>query len=378
MKKLGLILSIAALVLCLAAAPACHNNDPVEPTPIDIPTSEPTQIPQPISPELIDAYLGDWYGVYSVGECAGEYIPNANISNDCALRVSVDGFGRGSCSLTVNGMERDSVSGSTNIFALCTASLEEDGLHVAGMINRLPVDWLFTLDGGLLMLNGRYGTETDYMVITVALARPDVIFETPLVLAAREYLEARGFLGVVDKLGGSTDELPRVTPPEGYSPHLFFTENDAETTPVPDDGRTVLSADGHITVHLPEGYEVTENTVMDFVVACPEKGLAGAEFTVSSWSTDSLSFLLGNTPNVTELYHYTIDGFDFYGTFLESTPATEGPASTVFKLCGTNGTGVLIIINLELELDAYSAYSYVNVDNADFTELILGAKIHVF
>lgn len=378
MKKTSFILALALLAVDLCFACGCVQHGSDDPTPIDIPTSEPTQVPTLADPALIDAYIGDWYGVYTVGEAAGAFVPNANVSNDCAMRVAVDGYGRGVCSLTVNGMERDSVSGSTNVFALCTAEVMQDGLHVDGMINRLPIEWAFTRDGDLLMMQGRYGTDTDYMVVSIALARPDVIFSTPLVLSAREYLESAGFRGVVEKLGGSNAELPDVTAPEGYSSHVFFTEASAENTAVPDDGRTVTSADGHITLHLPEGYFVRDNTVMDFIITAPEKGVDSAEFTVSSWSTDSLSFLLGNTPNVSELYHYTIDGFDFYGTFLEGTPSTEGPASTVFKLCGTNGTGTLIIINLTFALDAYSAYSYVNVENADFTELILGAKLTVF
>ena len=61
-------------------------------------------------------------------------------------------------------------------------------------------------------------------------------------------------------------------------------------------------------------------------------------------------------------------------TGLEPATYAEG-ALTVFKLCGTNDTGALIIINITM--DAYSAYSYVNVDNASFTELILGARFYV-
>ena len=78
---------------------------------------------------------------------------------------------------------------------------------------------------------------------------------------------------------------------------------------------------------------------------------------------------------MTELYHYTIDGYDFYGTFLDSE-FTE-PGTRVFKLCGTNGTGALVIINITLEMDEYSAYSYVNVDNAAFTQIVLGARFTI-
>lgn len=371
-RKLCLLLAVimAAAVFC-----ACREDKPAEPTEIDIPTTEPTAEPQLLDGALIDAYNGDWYGVYTVGEAAGLFVPNANVSNDCALRVSVDGYGRGVCNLTVNGMQRDNVSGSTNVFALCTALLDETGLQLSGMVNRLPIDWQFALEGELLVLRGRYGTDMDYMQICIALARPEGIFDTPLVLEAEQYLKERGFIGVVDLLGGSSAELPAVTAPEGYPTHVFFTEEEAEATPEPGDERSVMSADGHILVHLPEGYAVKANTVIDFIVACPEKGVESVDFTVSAWSTDSLSFLLGNTPNVTELYHYTIDGFDFYGTFLEGEPTLEGSAPTVFKLCGTDGSGMLIIINITLSMDAYSAYSYVNVDNADFTELILEAKV---
>ena len=220
MKKYCLIAALALLAATLCFACGCLHNDPGDTTPIDIPTSEPTQVPTLADPALIDAYLGDWYGVYTVGEAAGVFVPNANVSNDCAMRVAVDGYGRGVCSLTVNGMGRDAVSGSSNVFALCTAEVMQDGLHVDGMINRMPVEWAFTRNGDLLMMQGRCGTDTDYMVISIALARPDVIFSTPLVLAAREYLESAGFMGVVEKLGGSNDELPAVTPPDGLRHRL--------------------------------------------------------------------------------------------------------------------------------------------------------------
>ena len=89
-RKLSLLIAIimAAAVFC-----ACRDTKPADPTEIDIPTTEPTAEPQLLDGALIDAYNGDWYGVYTVGEAAGLFVPNANVSNDCALRVSVDGYG---------------------------------------------------------------------------------------------------------------------------------------------------------------------------------------------------------------------------------------------------------------------------------------------
>ena len=376
--KLALLALTAAL---LAAFCGCRFFEKPDETPdeIEIPTSEPTEVPMVLDPQVIDSFIGDWYGVYAIGEAAGVYVPNANVSNDCAMRVAVDAYGRGSCYLAVNGMERDTVSGSSNVLALCTAQIVGNELVLTGMINTQPVEWRFSINEGLLLMQGVYGSTSDYMHVNIALARPDQLLESPVTPEAQLYLSEVGFEGVVDKLGGSTSALPAVNPPEGYPAHVFFTEDAARETEPPVTERTVISVDGQIKLTLPEGYEVTGNSVMDFVVACPEKGVKAVDFTVSAWNTDSLSFLLGNTPNVSELYHYTIDGFDFYGTFIPPEDTEEeSDVSTVFKLCGTNGSGSLIIINMQMTMDAYSAYSYVNVDNADFTKLILGAEYYVY
>lgn len=377
MKKAIRNLLIAVLALVLAAGCGCslfkHEEAP-KPTEIDIPTAEPTEEPVLLEPAAIDSFIGDWYGVFRVTEAAGFYIPNANTQNDCAMRVSLDEYGMGSAYLAVNGLQRDAVSGSANVFALCTADIRENALEIEGMINTAHVEWRFETDNGRLKLYEVYGDNMNYMHIEIFLARPDALSELGFACDAADYLAEKGFVGVMDKLGGSTKGLPEVTPPEGYDPHIFFTASEMET-PAPEDENSVLSANGHIRVTLPEGYLVLENDVMDFVIANPDERITGVDFTVSAWNTDALSFLLGNTPNVTELYHYVIDDFDFYGTFVDATFA-EG-ARTVFKLCGTNDTGALIIINITMAMDAYSAYSYVNVDNASFTELILGARFYV-
>lgn len=385
MKALFKLTAIVVLIAVIAASCGCRffNKDDKEPEPVEIPTSEPTEIPVEIAPEVIDAFIGDWYGVYAVGEAAGMYIPNANVSNDCAMRVAVDRYGRGGCYMVVNGMERDAVSGSPNVFALCIAQIVNNELVIDGMINRQHITWSFGLRDSLLIMEGTYGTTSDYMNITIALARPDQLLESPVTPEAELYLTEMGFRGVVDKLGGSTSELPAVEPPEGYPAHVFFTEDGAEETPVPGSESYVISMDGQIKVTLPEGYTVKQNDAMNFIIACPEKGIEAVEYTVSAWNTDALSFLLGNTPDVSELYHYTVDGFDFYGTFIppeaqESPVPEQTPITTVFKLCGTNGTGALIIINMRMSLDAYSAYSYVNVDNADFVKLILGTDYSIY
>lgn len=379
MKKTVCIALALLLIAFAMTAGGCKlfrkKTDPT-PTEIDIPTAEPTPVPEPAEPADIDAFLGDWYGVYRVTEAAGFYVPNANTQNDCAMRVSLDSYGMGSCYLAVNGLPRDTVSGSSNVFELCNADIREGALRIEGMINTLPIEWRFEKAENRIELRAIYGDEMNYMHIEIFLARPDALAAASLNVDAAYYIEAKGFAGIIDKLGGSTADLPALTPPEGFEAHDFFTGGDAVATPVPDDANAVTSADGHIRVLLPEGYVVLENDMIDFVVSCPEERIAGVEFTVSAWNTDALSFLLGNTPNVTELYHYVIDGFDFYGTFVEA-PAEMGSPATAFKLCGTNETGCLIIINLTMAMDSYSAYSYINVDNASFTELILGARFFV-
>lgn len=379
MKKLvsiALVLLLAASALMMGGCKFFRKDTDPTPTEIDIPTAEPTPVPQPADPAEIDSFSGDWYGVYRVTEAAGFYVPNANTQNDCAMRVSLDGYGMGECYLVVNGLPRDNVSGSSNVFELCNADLRDGALRLEGMINTLPIEWRFEKADDRLELRAVYGDDMNYMHIEIFLARPDAIEQANLSIDAALYIENKGFAGIIDKLGGSTAELPAITPPEGYEAHDFFT-GEALPTPVPEDANTVTSADGHIRVSLPEGYVVTENDIIDFVISCPEERIEGIEFTVSAWNTDALSFLLGNTPNVTELYHYIIDGFDFYGTFVDPQEPVTGTTSTVFKLCGTNETGCLIIINISMAMDSYSAYSYINVDNASFTQLILGARFFV-
>lgn len=388
MKRNHVVCALLALALFICAFAGCSifNKPSGDPEPISIPTTEPTGVPTALENSVLEAFIGDWYGVYSVTEARGIYAPNAYVSNDCAMRVAVDNFGRGGVFLQVNGMGRDAVSGSSNVFALCNARVAGDTIALEGMVNRFPVEWEFKLQDGQLMLTEVYGDVDNYMRIEIALARPDELVQSSVVPEGLDYLIEHGFVGAVDLLGGSSDDLPQIVVPEGCDPHIRFTSSDPNATELPAPDGTVMSADGHIMVSLPEGYEVVENTVMDFVVACPEQGVIGVDFTVSAWNTDSLSFLLSNTPNVSELYHYTIDGFDFYGTFIEGEPSEEGPIPTggtrrptsIFKLCGTDGTGTLIIISFTLDLDSYAAYTYVNIDNAAFTKLILNARLFSF
>lgn len=383
-RKLRIAAVILLICLVCPVISGCGLFGRNEPSsPIDIPTAEPTGVPGVLDKAAIEGFVGDWYGIFNVAEARGIYARNSKVRNDCAMRVAIDDYGRGSCYMQVNGMGRDSVSGSSNVFALCTAQVSGSKLNIEGMINRQPVEWSFELENGRLSLTEVYGDVNDHMRIEIVLLRPDSFAGSGIMPDAMDYMIEHGCADVIDRLGGSTAELPAINVPEGVDPHVFFTgdgsTSPAINTPAPtEEAGTVLSTDGHFRIKLPEGYELLSNTVLDLSAACPQKGILCVNFAFSSWGTDSLSFLMANTPNVTELYHYSISGYDFYGTFLPAV--TEDPmatpfGSTVFKLCGTNGTGNLVIINLTMSLDAYSAYNYVNVDNDDFCELILGAEI---
>ena len=367
MKKLAVIL--LALIFAAAAFTGCRHSEPEQE--INIPSPEPTAEPTWLEPNVIAGFIGDWYGTYKVTEARGVYALNNNVYNDCAMRVAVDNFGEGSCYLQVNGMGRDAVSGSSNVFALCTARISGNELKLEGMINTLPVEWSFTLDNGRLTLREVYGDIDDHMRIEIDLVRPDALVASGITVDAYAYLVSNGFADVIAMLGGSPSELPTIVLSEDIDPHIFFTGDGSIVTP-PDAPNTVSSYDDKIKVILPEGYSVTQNNSLGFVIASAEEKVRSISFTVGETEIDSLSYLIGSTEGVTELYHYTVDGFDFYGTF---TPAEQvsGPA-TGFKLCGTDGTGKLIIIDIVLDLDSYNAYSYVNVNNESFTELVLGAK----
>lgn len=384
---------LTAALICAVSLGGCglFGGGGESPAPIDIPTSEPTGEPSVLENSVLEGFIGDWYGVYTVAEAKGVYAPNSGVRNDCAMRVSVDSYGSGSCYLQVNGMKRDAVSGSSNLFALCTARISEGVLLIEGMINTFPVEWEFRkADDTGLTLTEVYGDVNDHMRIEIDLVRPDSFAGSSVSPEGLDYLIKNGFGRAVDLLGGSTADLPEIRVPEGCDPHIVFDGRGTTpfVTPVPTEAPgSVLSADGRIRVTLPNGYIVVNNTVMNFSVACPDRGILITEFTVSYWETDALSFLMGNTPNVTELYHYSISGYDFYGTFVTPNAGETDPDSseepeptpngnTVFKLCGTDGSGTLIIITMTMSLDAYNAYRYVNVDNDDFTKLILGAEFY--
>lgn len=376
MKRFIRLSALSMMALMLFSACGCSLFGTSKPSETPLPTENSAVIDN----AMLESFVGDWYGVYTVAEARGIYAPNSRVSNDCAMRVAVDSTGNGVCYLQVNGMENIPGSTSSNVFSQCTAKLNNGSLDILGTINDRDIAWSFNLINNELKLVEVYGDVTDNMRIEITVSRPDAIAASNIIPEAMDYIIKNGFGGIVDMLGGKTSELPQVTVPEGCEPHLFFDGSITSTTPAPTtSANMVQSADGHITITLPDEYKVITNTVTGFIVACPEKGIKQVDFAVSTWNTDSLSFLLSNTPNITDLYHYTIDGFDFYGSFItpeseEGTPTEEPSNSTVFKLCGTNNTGSLIIINITMDLDAFSAYSYVNVDNADFSQLILGAR----
>lgn len=372
MKRIKFFALITAVVLLAALFAGCRSVTPSGPSQIDIPTTEPTEKPVPLDPAVIDGYLGDWYGIYAVTEASGVYADNAGIKNDCALRAALDSFGSGSCYLAVNGLGADAVSGSANVFALCTASVTDAGLSVRGMINRFSVDWRFVKDGALLKLSERYGEGEDSMAIEITLARPDAIAGSGIAPTASAYIASEGYLGIIDRLGGSSAELPALTPAAGWSEHDFFTSDIASPGMI-DTGR-VKSVDGRISLSLPEKYMVLQNDAGGLCVAAPDEGVWSVDFTIAGTEADSLSFLLACAPEATELCHYTIDGFDFYGAFVESP--TEG-VPTAFKLCGTDGSGALVMIDILTGLTAKDAYNYMNVNNASFAELVLGARFYI-
>lgn len=366
-RKLNVLLLIT--LACVLAFSACINTVDPGPTEIEIPTPEPTAEPRAIDAEAIDACLGDWYGVFSVTGAGGAYAPNSGVKNDCAMRAALDAFGRGTLYLVVNGLGADSISGSKNVFALCAAELTGDGISVRGMVNRYAVDWLFTQENGLLRLNGRVGDENDNMDIEILLSRPDALAASGLEPDALAYVNEHGFGGVISLLGGSERELPSLNPAEGMDAHDFFSaepEGASIEDPIPV-GTLVTGANGHITLNLPAGYIVIENDAMGFIVAGPEDGLIKGDFSYTSWDTDALSFLVSSVPALTELYHYTVDGFDFYGTFAQA-PAND---ESLFRLCGVKD-GKLVIVNLLFSVGEEQAKTFLSGES--FRMLIMGMK----
>ncbi len=373
MKKLirtVLIIALAAVTALTGGCKYLRKSDGGY-TQIDIPTTGPTDIPAMLSIETINNFLGDWYGTFTVSEAKGRFAPNANVQNDCAMRVSVDGYGKGSCFLQVNGMGRSSVSGSSNLFALCTAAISGNSLNISGMIDREAVDWCFDFADNKLTLVEVYGDVADHMRIEIVLVRPDdAIAMSSICPQATDYFIKHGCADAIDLLGGSTGDLPVIIVPEGCEPHIFFTGSSHGGGPA-----AVTSTDGHFSVILPEGYSVAENTVISFKLTAPAKNVESVEFKSSAWEGDSLSFLLSTVEDATDLYHYSIDGFDFYGVIVQRASADPGEqAVTDLTLFGTNGSGNLITIVFTVDMSSFAAYNYFNVDNEDFETLILNAR----
>lgn len=370
MKKIITAILLAAMLAALLCC-GCAKPQQQGPAQITVPGGEPTDKPASADPADVDGIIGDWYGVFYVTAAAGAYQDNANVRNDCAMRAAIDGSGRGVCYLVINGLGADPVSGSANVFALCTAELDGKDLLVKGMINRSSVEWRFVNSGSVLKLSEFYGDGADSMSIEIILARPDALETSGLRYDAAEYIAANGCGGIVDKLGGSTAELPELVPAGGGSAHDFFTEGGAPMPTEPADEGRVMGANG-VSLSIPEGYVILQKDSSAFVVASPSEHVLTAEFTMTSWNSDALSFLLVNAPEADEICHYFISGFDFYGTFINDQMTAD--SSTVFKLCGSNGAGRLAVVTIVLDLDREAAYSFANLENASFEQLVLGAK----
>lgn len=373
MKKLTEILCLTIAVMMLASFGGCLK-DPTGPSVVDLKTPVPTEAPAPADAETVDAFLGDWYGVYTVKTASGIYAANAGIKNDCAMRVAIGENGLGTCYLAVNGLGPDAVSGSKNLFALCTSAIVNGELRVKGMINRYPVEWTFRRDNGLLKLAESFGDANDGMEIEIVLARPDELAGSGIAADAAEYLAEYGFTGVIDAIGGRSAELPALSPAEGYDAHDFFTAEPTGSVedPLPTGGKIITGATGHITLDLPENYIVMQNDVLGLVLSAPADRVSSVDFTYAAWNTGSLEYLIENAPGARDFTHYTIDGFDFYGAFVDGPQGFE--RSTVYKLCGVNGRGKLIVITMTMNMDMTEAMKYASVSNDSFRQLILGAK----
>ncbi|MBO4385263.1 MAG: hypothetical protein J5854_07595 [Clostridia bacterium] len=375
MKKLFKILCVLAVAMMLVPFAGCLK-DPNGPTVVDIKTPVPTEAPVPADAETVDAFFGDWYGVYTVKSATGIYAANSGVKNDCAMRAAIYETGTGSCYLAVNGLEPDAVSGSKNVFALCTAIIANGELVIKGMINRFPAEWRFRREGALLKLSESFGDEANGMQIEIVLARPDALADSGIAADAAEYLAEYGFSGVIDAIGGRTSELPTLMPNDGYDAHDFFTAEPTGSVadPLPTGGKIVTGANGHITLDVPENYVVMQNDVLGFVLSAPQDRVSSVEFTFASTTEDALSYLITAAPGAKEFTHYTIDGFDFYGAFIDGPQGFE--RSTVYKLCGVSARGDLVVITMTMTRDLEAAKTYASALNDTFRQLILGAKFN--
>ena len=364
MKKL--ISIILLLSLAAAAFTGCHRLPGPDISDITTPAPDATAVPAAVDPAMIDGVIGDWYGVFTVVTVGGIYADNFGIRNDCALRVALDESGKGSCYLVVNGLE------GGNVLANCAASLDETKLMLIGSVGGKPVEWAFERQGTVMKLTEKYGDEADFMDFEIVVSRPDMLALSGLRPDATDYIAKNGYADIVDRLGGSGAELPAVTPLEGYADHVFFTRGGPVDDPEPTEAPNLLvCCGGHVMLSLPDSYVVLQNDNSGFIAACPEENVWSIEFSYTEAEADALSVLLANNPNPKMITHYVIDGYDCYGAFLDG----ENQSSTVFRLCGSNGEGGLLMISMDMGMDAHSAYYYVNVRNGSFAQLVLGAMM---
>ncbi len=326
--------------------------------------SEPTV--NEVDPSVLAKYIGDWYGIYAVADAGGVYADNANVSNDCAMRIAVDEAGAYSAYLVING--NGGRLYNCNIADGSTFMLEAAADGKAGLGGGT-----FTAIGDKLIYTEVYVSGDDYMNITITMKRPGAAW-SGTVPVSYDYVCENGFGSLVANMGGNIDDLPQI--PQSVSELIGGEVNMMLSTQgggnTPDVVRTV-SSNGQISVILPEGYTVSEDDEISFVISGEDYGVAEISFSVSAWNTDGLTFLIENNDGVTDLYHYTIDGFDCYGAFFD---CLDEYGYTLFELCGTDDNGNLIVINIELTMDIVMAYQYV-IENSDFTELVLGAQFIV-
>lgn len=357
MKKTVRILAFALVAVMAAAAAGCIRINYPAPDESEKPTSAP-----PVS--FDKTLIGDWYGVFSVTEAAGKYAANAGTDNDCAMRLALGEDGRGSAYIAVNTVGE--------LFETCTAEASEGGVKLTGKVGGMEVEWKLTLLGKRLRLSEAYGEGGDTMNVEMVLMHCGDEWTGAPIPAGYAFTNEYGFGNVIESMGGDLKKLPEITDKDA---NLRYTSDEWNGIPEPpepafdDEGRTV-SSNGVFSLIVPEGFKVTRDD--DYAISFKNdgKGVTEVIFYLYLTNDDPLTVLLDPENGFSDesFYHFTIDGFDCYGS------ATDTENGSRLMILGGDGKHMLEI-HFDYTGTAAELKEFIRTEPELFDVLVLGALI---
>ena len=349
MKKT--IIAALLIALLLTALTACTDEPEIL-----IPSPAPsTEVP---AAEFDRGVIGDWYGIFSVGDAGGKYGPNSGKANDCAVRLALNDYGEGPFYCVINGL-------GDGYFADCRAYADKTGVVVQGTVGGERVDWRFDMLGGKLSLSELYGGGDDYMRVEIVLRHcGDDWSADARRPAGLDHVTENGFYGVVAQMGGDPANMPAVSG-EGLNLRLTTDEKQTFGPEFDADGRTI-SQNGHFSIVMPEGFSVLSDGELFAITS--RDGRVRIVYYLEQSEKAPLEALTEHMQGLghDDIYRYDIDGYDCYATVVRGDNASN------VVLIGNKNPGTLLKVNLLLsETDPVNALDGL----PDYMQAVLGLLV---